>query len=244
MICNNCGYNNADNSMFCENCGMKISDKQKKYCINCGAEMGLFDDFCPKCGTANGVRQPSDQGGYYNPTSEKRSDMTIPFIVFGTIIVALLIFFIIAFIYLNNKPATVDDGNGKIEVPSIDVSIYNDKEGKTTVDKNSSSNNNNNYNDTYYDEPTYNTPVYLFPSDTQYITDSYLDTLSKDDIFFIRNEIYARHGYIFKTEPFKTYFSNKYWYTPNPNFNENMFNSIEKTNKERIVNYEKRMGWR
>ena len=34
----------------------------------------------------------------------------------------------------------------------------------------------------------------------------------------MRNEIYARHGYIFTTEPYKSYFNSKSWYTPDPSF--------------------------
>jgi len=85
---------------------------------------------------------------------------------------------------------------------------------------------------------------YIFPSDEVYITEDFLDTLSKEEIAFIRNEIYARHGYIFQTEPFKSYFSEKSWYVPNENFNESMLSDIEKVNVNTILEYEKRMGWR
>lgn len=93
-----------------------------------------------------------------------------------------------------------------------------------------------------------NTPIekndYLFPSDTVYITESDLKYKSKDEVAMIRNEIYARHGYVFQTEPYKSYFAAKDWYYPNSNFSEALFNNIEKSNKEFIVQYEKKMGWR
>ncbi len=85
---------------------------------------------------------------------------------------------------------------------------------------------------------------YLFPSDTQYITNEYLSTLTKDQVALVRNEIYARHGYVFKTESIQNYFAAKSWYTPNPSFDESQFSEIEKANKDKIVEYEKQMGWR
>lgn len=89
-----------------------------------------------------------------------------------------------------------------------------------------------------------NSDLYLFPSDTVYITESDLYGKTKDEVALIRNEIYARHGYIFKNESYKAYFSAKAWYIPNENFNENMLTPIEKMNKDFIVAYEKRKGWR
>ncbi len=85
---------------------------------------------------------------------------------------------------------------------------------------------------------------YLFPSNTTYITEYDLASKSKDEIALIRNEIYARHGYIFTTDECKNYFFSKTWYSPNPYFDESLFNPIERANKETIVNYEIKMGWR
>ena len=84
-------------------------------------------------------------------------------------------------------------------------------------------------------------PIYLFPSDTIYITENDLKGLSKYEIALIRNEIYARHGYIFKQEKFKTYFNTQSWYHPNETFSASSFNKIERANIDFIVNYEKKL---
>ena len=55
---------------------------------------------------------------------------------------------------------------------------------------------------------------------------------------YIRNEIYARHGYIFKTEPYKSYFESKTWYLPNPNFSENDFSESENQLLQHCQNFE------
>ena len=85
---------------------------------------------------------------------------------------------------------------------------------------------------------------FLFPSDRELITEDYLMTLTKEEVALIRNEIYARHGYIFQTEPFRTYFSNKSWYVPNENFNDSLLSEIEKANADAIIAFEEKMGWR
>ena len=88
---------------------------------------------------------------------------------------------------------------------------------------------------------------YLFNSDSEYITDSYLDTKTKDEIRLILNEIYARHGYIFSTDKYINYFAAKSWYKPQYDSiddAEKQFNAVEQQNKTTIVNYEKAHGWR
>ena len=68
--------------------------------------------------------------------------------------------------------------------------------------------------------------------------------MSQNEIALIRNEIYAKHGYIFRTEPYKSYFNAKEWYTPDPYFDVSEFNAIETANKDLIIEYESKMGWR
>ncbi len=82
---------------------------------------------------------------------------------------------------------------------------------------------------------------YLFPSDTQYLTVEYLNTLSWDTVDLIRNEIYARHGYIFKTQKFANYFNSKSWYVPSvpaDSFNPAVFNAVESANIKLLVDYQ------
>lgn len=60
---------------------------------------------------------------------------------------------------------------------------------------------------------------YIAPySDFTYIDKSDLYKYNKSTLALMRNEIYARHGYIFKTEPYKSYFNSKSWYTPDSSF--------------------------
>lgn len=75
----------------------------------------------------------------------------------------------------------------------------------------------------------------------QPLAGEYLDTKSKNEIDSIRNEIYARHGYIFKMEQYYNYFYKKSWYKPiEPDMDKvyDEFNSIEKQNREILVEYQ------
>jgi len=85
---------------------------------------------------------------------------------------------------------------------------------------------------------------FLFQSDRVYITESDLEGKSQFEVALIRNEIYARHGYVFSTPEYEEYFSQKSWYVPNPDFSESLLNDIEKANKDFLVQYETDRGWR
>jgi hypothetical protein len=80
----------------------------------------------------------------------------------------------------------------------------------------------------------------LFPqSSTRLLTQNDLSTLNKRDLKIMRNEIFARHGYIFKTADMKNYFAQQSWYRPLYGDVNNLLTSIEKTNVELIKSYEK-----
>jgi hypothetical protein len=58
-------------------------------------------------------------------------------------------------------------------------------------------------------------PCEMIPdSSTRLLTSSDLSSLGKDQLRIARNEIYARHGYLFKTNDMKAYFANCGWYRP------------------------------
>ena len=62
--------------------------------------------------------------------------------------------------------------------------------------------------------------------------------LSQFDLKIMRNEIYARHGYIFKTKDMKAYFNGQSWYTPSYDNVISFLSETEKKNIELIKRYE------
>lgn len=89
------------------------------------------------------------------------------------------------------------------------------------------------------DKGNENESYILEHSATTHLTDEDLKPLSKDELRLARNEIYARHGFIFKAEDLATYFSEKSWYTQNPDFTEDSLSYIEHSNVSLILSYEK-----
>ncbi|WML34762.1 YARHG domain-containing protein [Clostridium sp. OS1-26] len=60
---------------------------------------------------------------------------------------------------------------------------------------------------------------YIFPySNVKPLELRNLKNMSKEKLALARNEIFARHGYIFTDDPYKSYFNKKSWYKPNPKF--------------------------
>lgn len=89
---------------------------------------------------------------------------------------------------------------------------------------------------------------YLIPdSDSRRITDEDLNKFSAHECMLARNEIYARRGRKFQNEEIQEYFNGKSWYVPiyePEEFNESLLNAYENYNKDYIVEYEKRMGYK
>lgn len=88
-----------------------------------------------------------------------------------------------------------------------------------------------------------NTGDYILPnSDNQYLKESDLESLSKEQLALARNEIFARHGYVFTMDEFKDYFTTKSWYSPNPSYDgsDSTLNEYEIANYKLIQELEKK----
>lgn len=66
----------------------------------------------------------------------------------------------------------------------------------------------------------------------------YLWDISREQLRLMRNEILARHGYVFQSKDLRDYFSKKWWYKPAANNNAVKLNIIEQTNVELIKSEE------
>ena len=207
-------------------------------CERCGAVIENGSAFCGNCGNKieqqpyayNPAQPPMQQNNAGNNTL-----VIVLSVIIGVLLVGVLAVFIMSHLVGNNEDANQSDNE-------YSVNYVRDASGDSTG--------------TYYvpDSSMAYTPDfsagssdYVYPSDTQYITERQLDRLSRDEVRLILNEIYARHGYVFQTDVYRNYFMNKTWYYPRYSENsqvEGLFNAIEKANTETIVEYEKRNGWR
>lgn len=69
-----------------------------------------------------------------------------------------------------------------------------------------------------------------------------LMSLSARDLTYLRNSVYAKHGYVFKSQELNNYFKQFGWYHPNPNVTDAALNSTEKANVEFIRHYQEQTG--
>jgi hypothetical protein len=69
---------------------------------------------------------------------------------------------------------------------------------------------------------------------TTAIGDDYLGDLFAEDLRVLRNEIYARHGRVFKDADLQKYFAAQPWYKPDPTFTDDKLSEIEIGNLAKI----------
>ena len=88
--------------------------------------------------------------------------------------------------------------------------------------------------------------VALLPGDMEFfenktISQQMLQGLSLHELRLLRNEIYARHGRMFRAEWLQQYFYTQPWYAPQENFKDEELSGNDKLNVETIVKYENRI---
>ncbi|MBQ8505828.1 MAG: YARHG domain-containing protein [Clostridia bacterium] len=69
--------------------------------------------------------------------------------------------------------------------------------------------------------------VYLYSADE-------LEMYDAETLALMRNEILARHGYVFQKEAYREYFGSQGWYSENPDFSYDQLNAVEMENVETI----------
>lgn len=88
--------------------------------------------------------------------------------------------------------------------------------------------------------------VALLPGDMEFfenkaISEQMLRGLSLHELRLLRNEVYARHGRMFRAEWLQQYFFFQPWYAPDENFKDEELSGNDKLNVETIVKYENKI---
>jgi len=81
--------------------------------------------------------------------------------------------------------------------------------------------------------------VYLYNASAALLSKDVVANLKKGDIFILRNSIYARHGYSFKSQQLRNYFDRQPWYVPVSVNVDKDLTDIEKANVDMLLRYEK-----
>ena len=88
--------------------------------------------------------------------------------------------------------------------------------------------------------------VALLPGDMEFfenrtVSEQMLHGLSLHELRLLRNEIYARHGRMFRAEWLQQHFFMQPWYAPDENFKDEELSGNDKLNVETIVKYENKI---
>ena len=269
MICKHCGAQIPDDAMFCVNCGKMVENEdtqtrvQSGYCTTCGAEVYEGDTVCSNCGqplTAEDYGAPASVS-YDTPptetygTKQKNSSNTPLLVVLVVLIVALIGGIAAFFIFRDNFIPKKNDE------PNYMLTESGNKKAKATAEPKKTAEPAQTVKPAATANPA-SQPVapvqsginknpgiteYMFASDTKLVTQNDLSSLTQAETRLLLNELYARHGYIFTTQEYKDYFSEKTWYVPtftSQSDAEAQFNDTERQNKNIISEYEKSKGWR
>jgi hypothetical protein len=271
MNCPNCGAEVYEDMNVCPNCGVKLKktcpncgaklDLDARYCGECGMEIVEYTEQIPYNDTQKTYRENNYgyQNSYRHEAQPKKSN-NVMIVVICLLMIIVIALGILLFYMFNNSggsnneaentanivvtaPPAVTQAPVQTEAPAATVIV------QQNVQQNAPQN--------VPPQPVQNNQAppaapqqqsgYLFDSDVKYITTDYLSRLSRSQVRLILNEIYARHGYIFSSSEYSEYFSKQSWYRPRYTSDteaESYFNSVERSNKSTIVNYEKSKGWR
>lgn len=217
--------------MKCKKCGT-IAAPGDLFCMNCGASIDFSDN-------------------------KKKTNMTAVIIAVAAVAVVLIVAIAVVICFVVGKNSSSETAVATSQTTTVaetekttssEQTTYNlvsDIE-TTTVPTTVAERTTKNQTVPQFSYDDYR-DQFLFDSANKYITNAYLSGCTRDEITVILNEIYARHGYIFKDAELRAYFNSQSWYygtTSSLDEAASHFNSIERKNVDTIYLYMKAMGWR
>jgi len=220
--CPSCGTPIERGSSFCTNCGASVGGVRTtmptSVCWSCGAAVPGSTRFCPSCGVdQDDIPRPVDTRGSSRGSSRGNGPLIALICVLVAIIAALSVAFATGALDGLFHSKDKDDDEAAAPEPTVTVVTAAPETTPPAVP------------DTGAD--------YIFPdSSTRALTNADLAGLTHQQLGIARNEIFARHGYIFQEGGYRAYFLSKTWYTPttsNP-----VLSALETQNVELIRNYE------
>ncbi|WP_373899147.1 YARHG domain-containing protein [Haloimpatiens sp. FM7315] len=264
MYCNKCGKEIPENVKFCPNCGNKIKGKTEDLLEVKEKEEEKEDEKeIEEVKEKEEQKDDEKEKEISKPGLNNSKKKTIGiFIVLLMIIVGLAGY--VGFDLFSNKNNPKNEKVNTVSKKSIDKKDKKEGEDKDNQDENNADqykedeentlketpeNEDSNATSSIIegetaiteDNPNKFTCGYVFPeSDSRYLNEEDLMYETSQKLALGRNEIYARHGYVFKTEPYKTYFEHKDWYAQDPSFKggDSSLNEFEKYNIKLFLKYE------
>lgn len=243
--CTKCGFK-VENAKFCPKCGTPQNKN-----VNANVEKNHNEDFTQVMSKEEFYEKPAE---YYEKDNSSNESYMKPVIIGCLIGVFILAVGAISYCFydkMNNTSVSKSSNvsttaesteTNKSDADDSENSSSDNSDGKSTT-KSSSSKSTNTIKSTNSVNNNAKSGDYIFyNSDSVALSDDQLNSLSAENLALARNEIYARHGYIFQTEPYKSYFNNKTWYKPNAAFkgSDDELNSTERYNVQVLLKHENR----
>lgn len=132
----------------------------------------------------------------------------------------------------NTSSAASGMTDGGASVSPQPVEVLADGNNQTSADT---------YETTVIELPDVQDSYYFAGSDTRYLSENDIAGYSREEIQLIVNEIYARHGRVFRQEANEAFFWSKSWYMPVEGKSDEQivseFNAYEKANVDFLARY-------
>ncbi|MBI0581293.1 YARHG domain-containing protein [Neobacillus cucumis] len=186
-------------------------------CSNCGRKVNKSSGFCPNCGSRITTDHKNISPAPNSRVEKKKSrSKNKKIVAVGSIVGMLAVVSVTPFVVKGlQKPVTKTSVTAAKKIdPSTEKATENKSESSNLSPESS--------------KPS--SSDYIVPtSNKRLLSLDDIDILPKWQLRLARNEIYARHGYVFKSKDLQTYFSGKSWYHPNPSFDGSL-NDVERQN--------------
>ena len=177
-------------------------------CKKCNTEVPVGSRFCPGCGY-----EIDSVGGY-----PRRNDNKMTSGILIGVLVTVVVVLCIAVVYILLRPSEKEAASvspEKTEVSQATEAASKDVQKDTVVVEKRIIVEQQVKETPIKPSPNYTEGVGVWPfTSTRKLTYSDVAGLTAWELKIMRNEIYARHGYIFKTAEMKDYFRRQPWYSP------------------------------
>lgn len=249
MFCNNCGNEINDNSKFCNKCGKPVRNIKQNQ-------------------TSDNIPGDLPNTIYNKPVTninKKRKEQRTYLILTGILVIAILAGITIKQLKNGNKAIDIENVQNNTYDDNTNINISNKKRKDKTENKNmkivkktekntNKKENANNKNDksrkkSHNKTFVKNSSEYILPdSNRKYYNMKDLKGLTAKEARLARNELFARHGRKFDDKELQKYFNSCSWYkgtiAPEYFYEEEFFNKYEIANRDLIIKYEAKKGYR
>jgi hypothetical protein len=223
----------------CPQCGRSYDDEAVTFCLDDGTR--LTSSYDPQATLILPQARVTERSPIVMPPAQPAPPQAVrqgvrPAIVYG--LVALLALVIgggaVALFYERGKGSAADGANKQTDVPLPSPTVAREDAGG-----------NGRAGDGPAGESTPGrdrtggaVPGKYPEGSTRLLTPEDVAGKSSWELKIMKNEIYARHGYIFKNAELKSYFESQRWYRPMYDDVSDMISAVEKENAAFIKGYE------